>query len=394
MKHKLLLLLLWIVSGLFGGCQSNEPQYDKPLAPGQLALQKINLSHYPDFSMAGSNLTNCRKAIQHSIQYLKKPSSQTWFPYMNITHQHALKSLEAFDRLLSQNLTPEQLNQAIRQNFDVYMSVGWDGKGTVLFTGYYTPIFDGSKHADQRYKYPLYKKPGDLVKGADGKILGRRLSNGQVTKYPDRRQITESGMLQGQELVWLKDPFEAYIAHVQGSAKIRTSDGQLFTVGYAANNGHDYHSIAKDLVNEKKIPKKKMSLSTMIDYFKRHSQEVVNYVNRNPRYVFFENSPSEPRGSLNEPVVAMSTIATDKSIYPRGCLAFIETTLPSGSLNNIRYQSYSGFVLDQDTGGAIRAPGRCDIYMGQGDKAGQRAGQTYQEGKLYYLFLKNTPAIQ
>jgi membrane-bound lytic murein transglycosylase A len=49
---------------------------------------------------------------------------------------------------------------------------------------------------------------------------------------------------------------------------------------------------------------------------------------------------------------------------------------------------YSGFVLDQDTGGAIRAAGRCDVYLGVGDEAGQLAGQTYQEGRLYYLFLK------
>jgi len=49
---------------------------------------------------------------------------------------------------------------------------------------------------------------------------------------------------------------------------------------------------------------------------------------------------------------------------------------------------YTGFALDQDTGGAIRAPGRCDVYMGIGDDAGRLAGQTYQEGKLYYLFLK------
>ena len=47
-----------------------------------------------------------------------------------------------------------------------------------------------------------------------------------------------------------------------------------------------------------------------------------------------------------------------------------------------------GFALDQDTGGAIRAPGRCDVYMGQGDSAGRLAGQTYREGRLYYLFIK------
>ncbi|NEQ99109.1 MAG: murein transglycosylase, partial [Cyanothece sp. SIO2G6] len=43
---------------------------------------------------------------------------------------------------------------------------------------------------------------------------------------------------------------------------------------------------------------------------------------------------------------------------------------------------------DQDTGGAIRGPGRVDIFMGIGDAAGDRAGLTRANGQLYYLLLK------
>ena len=99
-------------------------------------------------------------------------------------------------------------------------------------------------------------------------------------------------------------------------------------------------------------------------------------------------SQGSPRGSLNEPVTPMRTIATDKSIYPRACLAFLSTNVPGIGGRMAVDRKFSGFVLDQDTGGAIRAPGRCDVYMGVGDDAGRRAGQTYEEGKLYYLFLK------
>ncbi|MHC4087879.1 MAG: 3D domain-containing protein, partial [Planctomycetota bacterium] len=87
------------------------------------------------------------------------------------------------------------------------------------------------------------------------------------------------------------------------------------------------------------------------------------------------------------------TIATDKSIFPRGCLTFISTTLPKATIGQVVLQPYSGFALDQDTGGAIRAPGRCDIYIGQGDTAGELAGRIYQEGKLYYLFLKSSDPL-
>jgi membrane-bound lytic murein transglycosylase A len=126
----------------------------------------------------------------------------------------------------------------------------------------------------------------------------------------------------------------------------------------------------------------------MIDYFKRYKDQVATYVRRNPRFVFFKKEDGPPRGSLNEPVTAFRSIATDKSIFPRGCLTFISTTLPQARGGTVVNRLYSGFALDQDTGGAIRAAGRCDVYMGQGDTAGKLAGQTYQEGRLYYLFLK------
>jgi membrane-bound lytic murein transglycosylase A len=49
---------------------------------------------------------------------------------------------------------------------------------------------------------------------------------------------------------------------------------------------------------------------------------------------------------------------------------------------------FSGFMLDQDTGGAIRASGRCDIYMGIGPDAEAMAGHETQRGQLYYLAIR------
>ena len=126
----------------------------------------------------------------------------------------------------------------------------------------------------------------------------------------------------------------------------------------------------------------------MIAYFKDHPIEVPEYTGINPRFVFFRIEDGPPRGSINEPVTTLRTIATDKSIYPRACLAFVSTTLPRVIDSGVFQDPYSGFALDQDTGGAIRAPGRCDVYMGQGDTGGKLAGQTYREGRLYYLFIK------
>jgi membrane-bound lytic murein transglycosylase A len=385
---------LWLpVVLLWAGCQTKPPQvkeYDRPLPAGQLALRQVSdPNQIPDFAPGWRDLDGLKTALRNSLNYLSKPSSAQYFPYGDIKRDVAAKSLEAFLSLAEAGVRTDEINALVRATFDVYESVGCDDKGTVLFTGYYTPIFDGSLTRTLRFRYPLYKTPDNLVKGPDGQTRGRRNADGGITPYPPRAVIEDSDMLKGQELVWLDDPFKAYIAHVQGSAKIQLAPGRIITVGYAANNGHEYQSIAKLLIDEGRIPSDRMSLGALIDYFSKHPNEVDKYVRQNPRFVFFrQTEESTPHGSLNEPVLPRRTIATDKSVFPRACLAYLVTTLPQMGRDRIVNQPYSGFALDQDTGGAIRAAGRCDIYMGEGDPAGRLAGQTYQEGRLYYLFLK------
>jgi len=393
MIRKISLFTLLLAWTFFLGCKTQpeqiKPAYDRPLPPGMHALRKItDPAQIPDFTAAAADLRDLRESIANSLSYLSKPSSRGFFPSGDITHAHTVESLEAFLEMLESGLQGAQLNQAIRENFDVYISIGCDDHGTVLFTGYYTPIFDGSMERSAEFKYPLYQQPDDLVKGPNGEILGRRTSDGQVIPYPQRAVIEGAKMLRGKELIWLGDAFEAYIAHVQGSAKARLPDGQLATVGYAANNGHEYQSVGQAMVKDGIIGSDQLSLSAMIEYFKANPDMVDTYVRQNPRFVFFREEGGEPRGSLNEEVTQMRTIATDKSIFPRAALGFISTTLPQLVAGQPAIQPYTGFVLDQDTGGAIRAPGRCDVYMGVGDMAGQLAGQTYQEGQLYYLFVK------
>jgi membrane-bound lytic murein transglycosylase A len=394
MKAKVLLYLLLSAATVIIGCKAPlkeavKPPYNKPLLPGQSALRKItNPSEIPDFSLACFDVESLKPAVERSLNYLGKPSSKQFFPVSGIDHQMAVDSLKEFSSLLASGTKGADLNAAIRDKFDVYISVGCDDNGTVLFTGYYTPIFEGSLEPGDRFKYPLYKQPDNLVKDANGVTLGRRMADGSITPYPQRAVIEDAMLLSGQELVWLADPFEAYIAHIQGSAKIRLPDGNLITVGYVAHNGYEYKSMSQALVKDGKIPSSQLSLAAIIKYFKEHPEEISYYTRLNPRFIFFGKQEGDARGSLNEPVTPMRTIATDKSIFPRGCLTFISTTLPRNEAGDVVLRPYSGFMLDQDTGGAIRAPGRCDVYIGVGDMAGKLAGQTYQEGKLYYLFLK------
>ena len=51
--------------------------------------------------------------------------------------------------------------------------------------------------------------------------------------------------------------------------------------------------------------------------------------------------------------------------------------------------SHNRYVLDQDTGSAIKGAGRVDVFLGSGNLAGERAGRLNGSGNLYYLLLRD-----
>lgn len=368
--------------------------YDRELPAGAHALRRItDPSQLPDFTPAFARDREALvRAVDRSLHYLAKPSAKRFFPVSGISHAQVVAGLQAFKQLLASDLSPAELAAEVRRRFAVYTTVGCDDRGTVLFTGYYTPIFEASRRRTGEFQHPLHRLPPDHVKDPiTGETLGRRRPDGTIDPdYPDRATLLRSGALDGLELVWLKDPFEAYVAGVQGSAFLRLRDGTLLEVGYAGNNGHPYASIGAALVRDGKLRKDQLSLRNMIAYFRAHPGDFERYAAENGRYVFFQESSGGPYGCLNERVEAMTAIATDKSIFPRGALCLIDADLPAPGGGTERFR---GFVLDQDAGGAIRAPGRCDVYMGVGEEAGALAGRTLSEGRLYYLVLDEPASV-
>ena len=207
-----------------------------------------------------------------------------------------------------------------------------------------------------------------------------------MPQYPSRNAIEASGMLAGSELVWLADPLDAYIAHVNGSAVLRLPEGGELRLGYAGNNGHEYTSVRNELIRDGKLDEEEANLATMREWALAHPREATEYMGRNERFVFFTPIEGNPRGSLNVEVTAERSLATDKALFPRGAVTFVDTHLGGGHPRSGR--PISRFMLDQDTGGAIRTAGRADIYLGVGPNAERLAGSTKTEGQLYYLFLK------
>jgi len=368
--------------------RDDQKDYYRQLPPGERALVKLtDPSLFPDFSYGFYRKTNLEQAALNSLNYMSKKSSKEFFPYGDITHDRAVASIMAFIEVINSAKSPEELDAVIKERFDIYQSRGCDEAGTVLFTGYYRPIFDARMKPDDKFKYPLYKRPPDLERVPETGVYQRKGGGAYLT-----RAEIDNGALAGKdlELCYLSDAFEAYIVTVQGSGKLKLQDGSFLEIGYHGDNGHEYTSVGQTLVEKGLIEPADLSLQGLIRFFKENPEQLNNSLAVNDRYVFFTPRTGGPFGSLNEPVSPYRTIATDKEVYPRACVAFLQTELPARSRSDgtIRNHKYEAFALDQDTGGAIRAAGRCDIFLGTGPEVGELAGRTLAEGMLYYIFVK------
>ncbi|HET6246815.1 MAG TPA: MltA domain-containing protein [Tepidisphaeraceae bacterium] len=391
------------------GCQQKKPpqavpaariDYTQPLPQGQLALEKIAPSAYPDFSrsLQSTDVKALRKSAANSLTWFSRPGSAKKYPYLDIDHARAAASAKALIDLIDAgafSLPAGEFNRAIAGKFDVYQSIGAPtANGSaythkVLFTGYFTPTYDASLTRGGEYQWPLYKRPADLISDAQADTASRRLADGTTVPYLTRREI-ESGALAGDELVWLSSRWNAYVITVQGSARLRLPDGKIMEVGYAGVNGRAYLSPGLKMIADGVIAEKDLSFETMRQYFTSHPEAMDKYLWQNPRTVFFKEVHGGPFGALNVPVTKFASIATDKDVYPPGMPAFLKVPIPAleNDLPRGSAGEFSGFVLDQDRGGAIRSAGRCDIYMGIGQRAEQTAGHQLDAGELYYLVAK------
>ena len=369
------------------------PDYTKQLGPGEPALRLVtDPSQRPSLATLSDQFTapSFLASLRRSAGWYDKPSSKTYFvdEINNISHVHASVSAKAILHIVENAASGSAAAAEIDREFDVYQTVGWNKQGVVLFTGYYSPQFNASIEPTNAYQYPLYTRPADLRSDPiSGEVFGRDTGSG-VVPYYTRSQIESQGLLKGTELVYLPQRLDAYTIEVNGSAKLDLPDGSSLFVGHAGTNGLEYTSIGRELIKDGKLDKNTVSMPKIREFFLNNPQELERYIAMNDRFVFFkeyEDPTAWPGGSIGVKVEPRRSLATDKKVYPAGAMVLVET----GSQNRTgAIQPIRQLVFDQDSGGAIKAPGRADFYFGIGPSAEAEAGKLAVEGTLYYFFLK------
>lgn len=326
-------------------------------------------------------------SIDRSLEYLQTRSAEVTYRRYDdsvINRARVSKSLQRFRQILLTSKSASELNASVAREFEFYQSVGKDDKGSVLFTAYYEPLYTASREQTAEYRYPIYRLPPDLNRWQ------RPHPQRQELEGTDGLQGTK-GKLRGLEIFWFRDRLEPYMIQIQGSGRLQLPDGSQTTVGYAGNVAHNYKSIGRELVNDGIFPLESITMPVILDYFAKNPEKMDIYIPRDPSFVFFqENFGAPAQGSIQVPLTAERSIATDKSLMPPGALALIRSNFPFISTSgDIESRVVSRYVLDQDAGGAIKGAGRVDYFLGMGKIAGDRAGVTVSNGQLYYLLLKN-----
>ena len=247
------------------------------------------------------------------------------------------------------------------------------------FTGYFEPTYQARLSPEPPFTEPIPARPSDLI-AANGSVY-QRLPNGGQRAYPTRAEITARGV---QALAYAH-PADVFFLQIQGSGRLMLPDGRTLRAVYSANNGHPFRSTANWLIARGWIARNEASMTGIRAWMDRTTpSRAREAMNANPRFVFFDLEPEGdprlgPKGSFGVPLTPLGSMAVDTSIHPGGVPMFVQTTAPGLG------GDWSGLLVSQDTGGAIKGPVRGDLYFGTGPEAGAAADTVNAPGRLWVL---------
>lgn len=260
-----------------------------------------------------------------------------------------------------------QDDASARSFFELFFKPVVVGTPPALFTGYFEPELDGSPVRTGRFQYPIYRRPPELREGM---------------VYHSRSAI-EGGAIAGRglELAWLDDPVDVYFLQVQGSGRIRMTDGSVMRVGYAGANGHAYRSVGKEMIRRGTHTLDQVSAQEIAAHVRAEPTAGRALLDTNPSYVFFRKigtlDPKDgPIGAMGRSITTLRSVAID----PRYTLLGAPVWIEKDGRDPIRR-----LMVAQDTGGAIKGMQRADIFYGTGAGAGDAAGTIKDGGRMVLL---------
>ncbi len=288
---------------------------------------------------------------------------------------------------------PENARSFFETSFQPEKLVPHSGSGFV--TGYFEPELVASAEKTDRFRYPLLGRPHDLVEIDDTTRppylhnsfrFARRTADG-LQEYFDRPAI-EAGALAGKglELAWIESPVDGFFVHIQGSARLLMTSGEVWRISYAGKSGHPFTPIGAWLIENGHMRREDVTMQSIRSWLNEDADRAGQLMNRNRSFIFFQrttqNDPTlGPVAAASVPLSAGRSLAVDHQLHTFGTPLFVATHQPIAGLGD-RFQQ---LMVAQDTGSAIIGPCRGDLFIGSGEQAGEVAGAIRHAADFYLL---------
>lgn len=376
---------------LLSGCYGVRVSVHAPPSP---PLKEVARARIVGDDLALDGLERALDASKVFFSSVNKRDALYTLGYDSYTFDQIAQSVDNFERIVEQT-PPNHLHARLSRECHAYAprTASDDDR----FTAYYEPVLSASERPNERFRYPVYQQPDDLtlVRLANFFPRDRRQIHGRVrgkelVPYLSRADIDGRGLLRnrGLELAWVDDPVALYFLHIQGSGRLRLTDGRTVRVNFAASNGMPYTSVGRYMLDRGLLPPSDGSAGAMRAYLTDNPELRDQILFQNPRYIFFREvnlaDKEGPIGSLGVPLVAGRSIATDPSYVPPGVVVYVKSEKPVVDAHGrlVGWDSFGRFMVNHDSGSAIHGPGRGDIYWGEGERAGLAAGYMNRRGSM------------
>ena len=279
---------------------------------------------------------------------------------------------------------PEDFASRLQGKFELVQVEADPSSGTSakdgMMTGYASPEFVVRSKPDERFRFPIY---GDI-----------RATHPELADKP-RRELVASDALRDSAIAWIDDPLGWALIETNGTARLKFDDGGIkdgkprkrICISRVATNGREWTSLGRWLANRGLVDGS-YTFADVVRASEKLPDKAAEAALDNERVVFFavvdEKSFPPPLGLPAGKLLAAYSCAADQSIYPAGTVLVV---FDRGE--GVREPRSARFLFVHDAGGAIKGPGRIDLYFGEGVDAVAAAGQARTPIEVYRLRRRN-----
>lgn len=367
----------------------------KKVAKIEVKLKKYSYANLPGWK--NDELPNTLAAFKESCKLMLKKNPATEVGNDIISMQAKDWFSVCKKAMILEPASKEKIQQFFENSFvPMAWDIGDSQKG--LFTGYYSPLYEGSLKRNSVYSVPVYGKPKDLIsinlQQFDSNLPKRnlvgRVNNQQFIPYYSRKEIDAGAIKNNAPVIaWLKNEVDRLFLEIQGAGTIKLIEGGKLPLGYAAENGGHYRSVAGFLIRKGVLTRSNASMQAIRQYVKHHPIEGREAIHSNESFVFFNPLKTfYTPGTQGIHLTAGYSMAVDRKWVPLGVPLWLSTQRPDENQPN-KPVNLTRLMIAQDTGGAITGKIRGDVFWGSGKVATKIAGNMRYYGTYWLLLPKS-----